>query len=74
MAKIPKTEFTEHTFTVKEAKTGPFIMCEPRREDLSILGDGFLTLTLRPGTSIDKAEEIASYLNENVSGIGSTIF
>ena len=43
MAKIPKTEFAEHAFTVKESKSGPFIACEPRREDLSILGDGFLT-------------------------------
>jgi hypothetical protein len=74
MAKIPETEFAEHAFTVKEAKAGPFIMCEPRGEDLSILGDGFLTLTLRPGTSIEKAEEIARYLGQNVSGIGSTIF
>ena len=75
MAKIPKTEFAEHAFTVKESQSGPFIACEPRREDLSILGDGFLnTLTLRSGTSIDKAEEIARYLRENVSGISSTTF
>ncbi len=74
MAKIPKTEFAEHAFTVKESKSGPFIMCEPRGKDLSILGDGFLTLTLRSGTSIEKAEEIARYLGENVSGISSTTF
>lgn len=74
MAKLPITEIVEHAFTVKESKSGPFIDCEPRGMDLSILGDGYLSLTLRPGTSIEKAEEIARYLGENVSGISSTTF
>ena len=64
MAKIPITEIVEHAFTVKESKSGPFIACEPRGMDLSILGDGYLALTLRSRTSIDKAQEIANYLNK----------
>ena len=79
---MAKTETVEYTFTVKEgplsesgAEAPTYLMCEPRGRELSILGrNKFLTIELLPGTSVDRAQDIAAYLNENVSGIGVTTF
>ena len=79
---MPNIEETEYTFVVDE---GPpvvagmdkpiFIKCQPITQELSFLGsEGYLTIELNPGTSVDRAQEIAKYLNENVSGIGVTTF
>ena len=76
------TETTNYTFTVKEGspqKSGgeapTYLMCEPSTINLRFLGsDGFLTIELLPGTSVDRAQEIAAFLNENVTGIGVTTF
>ncbi len=80
---MSKTEIAEYTFTVKEAsplKSGgdapAYLMCEPKGRELSILGrnrlgrNKFLTIELMPGTSVDRAQEVAAILNANVSGIG----
>jgi hypothetical protein len=80
---MSKTEIAEYTFTVKDAfplESGgdarTYLMCEPRGRELSILGrnrlgrNKFLTIELMPGTSVDRAQEVAAILNANVSGIG----
>ena len=80
---MSKTEIAEYTFTVKEASplesggdAPTYLMCEPRGLELSILGrnrlgyNKFLTIELMPGTSVDRAQEVAAILNANVSGIG----
>ena len=80
---MTETEIAEYTFTVKEAsppesggEAPTFLMCEPRGRELSILGrnrlgrNKFLTIELLPGTSVDRAQEVAAILNANVSGIG----
>ena len=80
---MSKTEIAEYTFTVKEASplesggdAPTYLMCEPRGRELSFLGrnrlgrDKFLTIELMPGTSVDRAQEVAAILNANVSGIG----
>ncbi len=80
---MSKTEIAEYTFTVKEASplesgggAPTYLMCEPRGRELSILGrnrlgrNKFLTIELMPGTSVDRAQEVAAILNANVSGIG----
>jgi len=70
-----KTEIAEYTFTVEEGEFDPYIMCEPHSGQSSFLGsDGFLTIQLFPGTSVEQAQEIARYLRDNVSGIGVTTF
>ncbi len=75
---MAKTETVEYTFTVKEGSPAGgevpnFLMCEPKTQELSFLGrEGFLTIELFPGTSVDRAQDIARYLGENVSGIGVT--
>ncbi len=69
------TDTAEYAFTVKEGGSGePFIACEPRGGTLSILGkDAFLSLGVNT-TSIEKAREIAKYLNDNISDISVTSF
>ena len=70
-----KTEIAEYTFTVEEGEFDPFIMCEAYSGQSSFLGsEGFLTIQLFPGTSVERAQEIARYLRDNVSGIGVTTF
>ncbi len=80
---MAKTEIAEYTFTVKEASPPEsggdaliYLMCEPKGRELSILGrnrlgrNKFLTIELMPGTSVDRANEVAAILNANVFGIG----
>ena len=72
---MAKTEIAEYTFAVKEGKFDPVIMCKPYSGQSSFLGsEGFLTIQLFPGTSVDRAEDIARFLRDNVSGIGVTTF
>ncbi len=70
-----ETETADYAFTVKEGGRGePFIACEPRGGTLSILGkDAQLSLGLNT-ISIEKAQEIANYLNDNISDISVTRF
>ena len=68
-----KSETVEYVFTVKEGRYDPFIACEPRGGELSILGkNAFLSLCPKTAISIDKAHDIANYLNDNISGVTVT--
>jgi len=50
-----KTEIAEYTFTAEEGEFDPFIMCEPHSGQSSFLGsDGFLTIQLFPGASVQQ--------------------
>ena len=66
-----KSETVDYAFTVKEDGRGhPFIMCEPRYGELSILGkNAFLSLSIETVISIEKAQDIANYLNDNIDGV-----
>ena len=83
---MTKTEIAEYTFKVKEASppesggdAPTYLMCEPKGRELSILGrnrlgrNKFFTIELLPGTSVDRAQEVAAILNANVSGIGMCV-
>lgn len=71
-----------YRFTVKEgAPSEPkgeaptFLACEPFEKDHAFLrNNGFLTIELKEGTSVEKAEEVAKYLNQHFAGIGVTTF
>ena len=69
-----KSETVEYRFTVKEGGRGqPFLACEPCRGGLSILGkNAFLSLCLKSAISIEKAQDIANYLNDNIEGVSVT--
>ncbi len=62
-----------YVFKVKESATGtPWIMLEPRRRELSVLGNGFLGLDLTQGTDIKKAQEVANFLNDAIQSVSYT--
>jgi hypothetical protein len=65
-----KTEQSRYVFAVKEGSGGqPWIMLEPVRDNLAILENGFLGLTLPEGTTYERAQEIARYLSDNIMGV-----
>jgi hypothetical protein len=41
-------------------------------EDLIVLGNGFLGFDLPNGTTIEKAKEIAEFLEENIANVSYT--
>jgi len=67
------TERVRISFKVKEFPSGqPWICLEPTKEDLIVLGNGFLGFDLPAGTTIDKAREIAEFLEENIPMVSYT--
>ena len=77
---MSNTEITEYKFTVKEgspsindANDAPvWLALEPMQKELSIVKSGFLSFCLAEGSTVQQATEIASYLNENIKGVGYT--
>ncbi len=69
-----KSETVEYVFTVKEGGRGqPFIACEPRGGELSILGkNAFLSLRLNRAVTLSETQDIANYLNDNIEGVSVT--
>jgi hypothetical protein len=70
------TERSRFVFTVKEgspsrsgADAPVWLMAEPDTPGLSVLKGGHLGMELAPGTKIDKAQEIAKFLNTNIRAI-----
>jgi len=61
-------------FTVKEDAEGqPFLMAEPVGSmPLPILEGGFLSIGLKPGTSLQDAQALARSLNDKVSSLAYT--
>jgi hypothetical protein len=70
------TARADYLFKVSEYADGtPWIFLELRREpNLPVLGDGFLGMGLRPGTSLEEAKRIAHFLNENITHMSATTF
>jgi hypothetical protein len=61
-------------FRVEEVSGGePWIRLEPIDKDLKIFGSGFLGFELPEGTTINTAEEIAVFLQENISSVSYTL-
>jgi hypothetical protein len=57
-------------FRVEEVAGGEFnIKLEPVGNNLAALGKGLLGFDLADGTTFNKAEEIAAFLQENITGI-----
>jgi hypothetical protein len=68
------TERTRVVFRVKKSVSGDFWIClEPLERNLKVLGNGFLGFDLPEGTTINKAEEIAAFLQENISSVSYTL-
>ena len=70
-----ETERARYRFRVKEGIDCVFIVPEPANgDDLKVLGNGFLSLDLPPGTDYKRAEEIVRFLNENITAVAYTRF
>ena len=70
---MSNTETAQYKLTVKESGAGePWLMFEPMTSSLQILGNGFLGFRLKPGTTYEKAQEIASYINSSTQSVSYT--
>ena len=70
---MAKTERAAYRATVKEGNSGvPFLMFEPMAGNLPFLSDAFVALELRPGTTLDEAQELARQLHLRVEGLAIT--
>ncbi len=76
---MSNTQRADYKFTVKEGhprdsggEAPTSLMCEPMTQELSIVGDGFLMLNLREGTSVDEAHAVADYLQHHVVSVSYT--
>ncbi len=69
------TESEEYQFTVKEYSDGtPWIALEPSHRALESLGNSLLGLELNEGSTYQRAEEVARYLNQNIVSVAHTTF
>lgn len=61
------TEHARMVLRVKQSGRGDFWIClEPLEKKLTVLRKGFSSFDLPEGTTINKAEEIAAFLQENI--------
>ena len=60
-------------FVAKQGASGPWIVCEPLVENLSILERGLLGFDLKPGTTPQEAERLAGQLNEAIAAVSYTV-
>jgi hypothetical protein len=58
------SEFADHTF---------FIYTEPDRQTMPALKDAFIGFDLPEGTTLEHAQNVADFMNENLAGISMTI-
>ena len=71
------TDRSKYTFKVSEGGVDEkswiaFISCEPIGPGVDLFRDGLLSFDLPPGTNMERARDIAQFLNENISGIAFT--
>ncbi len=74
-----KTDRARYRFKVSEGGVDEkswraFISCEPLSGSIDTFGDGLLSFDLPPGTTMEKAEEIADFMDENIVSIAFTSF
>jgi hypothetical protein len=73
-------DYATYKFEVKEgeasrngANDAPVsLYCQPVDSELSIVGKGFLSLNLKAGTTIEKAQEVARYLESVLKDVSYT--
>jgi hypothetical protein len=63
----PITQRATYNFTVKVYPSGQlYIACDPLDGNLAIAADGVFGFDLAEGMTIERATEIAKFLNENL--------
>ena len=64
------TERDRFLFTAKEYESGqPWICLVAWEQGLEVLGQGFLGLDLPKGTTLNRAKEIAKFLEDNIIAV-----
>jgi hypothetical protein len=70
-----RTVHANYLFKAKEYADGsPWIFAEPRHKDILVLEHGFLGFSLRSGTTMKQAENIAEFMNANLDDVSITLF
>jgi hypothetical protein len=70
-----RTERATYVFAVKErADATPWIMLECSGKGLDVLGNGFIGLDLKEGTTLQEAETLAATLRQNITTVPYTRF
>ena len=70
-----RTERGDFLFRVSEFGDGtPWISTEPRDGGMPFLDHALLGFDLPKGTSLQKAEQIAEFMNKNLGNVSVTIF
>ena len=69
------TERADCSFSTKEFGGGePFIMLDVSGTELKAIGNGFLSLELRAGVTLEQAKELVERLNDLEEQISHTTF
>jgi hypothetical protein len=69
------TDRGDFLFVVKEFGDGtPWIVAEPRRKTIPVFNDAIWGFDLPEGTTLEKAHEIADYMNHNLKSLAVTLF
>lgn len=79
-AAMNKVDKGVYVFEVKEGQPSASgrddapvsLYCRPTTSELTIVGSGFLSITLRPGTTVQRAADVAQYLAEHIESISFT--
>lgn len=65
----------QHRCTVQLANDGaPYLAFEPSTGERSSFSNSLFTLDLRPGVTLDEANDLAAQINARLWGVSSTIF
>lgn len=65
----------QHRCTVQLKDDGaPYLAFEPTSGETSSYSNSLFTLDLRPGASVEDAEQLAAQINALVWGVSTTIF
>jgi len=65
----------QHRCTVQTQEDGaPFLAFEPSNGEVSSYSNSLFTLDLRPGATLEQAQQLAASINELVWGVSTTVF
>jgi hypothetical protein len=70
-----KTERAQYVCDHKDDENGNvWIYLEPQGPGLRVLGNGFLRLNFRKGTSLEEVGQVMEFFNQNMENISHTYF
>ena len=65
----------QHRCTVQLGRGGtPYLAFEPSTGEISLYSNSLFTLDLRPGVTLEEAEQLAHQINHRLWGVSTTVF